>query len=991
MPATGKQPFWPLMRVVGKGPFYAFGLLTFLVVAILAATNVVSKYALKVYTEGQINRINWDAIVYQTSDIPEIARMKRELGRMDGVSSVLETGSIKLSLGSYMHANIGQGKTNIPWFMMIYSERPDLLPPAIRPLHGGSVTALVGPQAMISPYLSSISVGNDIHIVAENPPGSAKQTELFRSDIRQLATPERLEIVKFFLDKFGSAAFIPDGALIFSLPKEAFESEVPRIAMQVHEISKPQLALAGEGGSEEEPSRTSPQPETVAAKLMPEFMHLISIDRKRVFTGWDLDRSYQRVEALDSRITKTSSRISFDSFVNSELLVTLKRMAEVSKLIGVLAVLISFPILWLSWLFAGSLSNLIILNQRRLIGLLRLRGASYGPIRASLLVAIGAGGILGGISGALAGTLLPYLLFRASGVDVPWNLLFTTIQEPKVLFLFIVAGTLFGLLAGRKVTNHMAQVTPLEASRRVSSVDEGQSYHFTRWQLLCLLFGSSKILCWIFGIAPHSAVLKNIDNLLNFAGAALFLYGFAALIVSRRERLQSILKLIVNPLARDLNWFAVSNMLTRPNRVMATILVAALTFGVVVYSQITSKSFYEKTMRALKLNLGSEVTIEFNAVDLTGGELSLQPVGRYISDVRGKLDEIQSQIKRLDPAIQNVGFLYEFSIPGNFYTPGKNYLQLYLIEKPDQFLEKTYYESNLGVDRPFRAVLQNLGRDDVLVSKGFAANFDQSDFSTLGLGSGKDGDVSAKVAGAVYLLPGLSQFMIQDRESFSSASVEFINSIIQSQPYVVGRADSTRMGSLSGLLSRVVVHIQGGGDENRLVAQLVKAQARGLLPPAAAVNSKSQESSRLSSDMFIYLALENIKVFMIGGVLVALAGLIAIAIVNFIEGKRLFALLRLRGSSPAQLMRVVMSDLVAPLTVGACIGVPVGLVTGYGLTNAIFALPGAASILQILPVHLTLSWLVAGFVISVLGFFFLWALSLSSWIFRKTAREALGH
>ena len=43
-------------------------------------------------------------------------------------------------------------------------------------------------------------------------------------------------------------------------------------------------------------------------------------------------------------------------------------------------------------------------------------------------------------------------------------------------------------------------------------------------------------------------------------------------------------------------------------------------------------------------------------------------------------------------------------------------------------------------------------------------------------------------------------------------------------------------------------------------------------------------------------------------------------------------------------------------------GVPVGLVTGYGLTNAIFALPRAASILQILPVHLTLSWLVGGIV-----------------------------
>ena len=55
----------------------------------------------------------------------------------------------------------------------------------------------------------------------------------------------------------------------------------------------------------------------------------------------------------------------------------------------------------------------------------------------------------------------------------------------------------------------------------------------------------------------------------------------------------------------------------------------------------------------------------------------------------------------------------------------------------------------------------------------------------------------------------------------------------------------------------------------------------------------------------------------------------------------------------------------------ACIGVPVGLVTGYGLTNAILALPRAASILQISPVHLILSWFVGGIVAGALGFFFL--------------------
>src|SRR5262249_44833507 len=157
------------------------------------------------------------------------------------------------------------------------------------------------------------------------------------------------------------------------------------------------------------------------------------------------------------------------------------------------------------------------------------------------------------------------------------------------------------------------------------------------WQLLCLFFGGIKVAGWIAGFTPNNPAWKTADSLLNFAGAALFLYGFSALIVSRRSALQGILRVLVNPMAQELDWFAVNNMLMRPHRVMATILVSALTFGVVVYPQVTSKSFYEKTLRALKLNLGSETALQFNAADLTGGDLSLKPVGDYLSQVSGKV------------------------------------------------------------------------------------------------------------------------------------------------------------------------------------------------------------------------------------------------------------------------------------------------------------------------------------------------------------------
>jgi hypothetical protein len=885
-----------------------------------------------------------------------------------------------------MHLDINGGKTTIPWFMMLSSEDMNLIPPELRPEIGKSTTALIGTQAMISPYLDKVGQGNPLTIFAEDPyDPKQKPVQMFSGTIDRLTTPERLEIVKFFLDKFGSATFVPEG-LILVTPKETFDRELPRIINLVHELSKPQPLL---GGNEEGQGQTEPEEDNLSAMVMPEVMHLVSIDREKVFTGWDLDASYERAAALVGKIKGTVTKTSFDSFVNSELLVTLAKMAKVSKLIGLLTILISVPILWLAWLFAGSLANLIILNQRRLVGLLRLRGASYAPIRNSLLTAIGLGGILGGTAGALAGTFVPYLLLRASGVRIPLGLLFTTIQEPWVLGTFILLGTGFGLVAGRKVTNYLAQITPLEASRRLAASEESEfSQRFTKFQIFCLIVGGAKVLAWIAGFSPGTELMRTVDNFLNFIGAAFFLYGITALIVSRRKELESVLSALARPLALDLRWFAVKTMMTRPHRIMTVILVAALTFGVVVYPQITSKSFYEKTVRALRLNLGSDIALRFEASTLMGGEITIKPVGQYVDSIQKKLAGVENQVRKLD-GVNDVGALYEFSIPGSSYIPGQNYLQLYLIEKPDDFLKKVYYEDKLGVEQPFRTLVQGMQKDDVLVSKGFAASIEQNDHKPLGLGNSKNGEVSAHVRGSVYLLPGLSQLMMQDRESFSSASVEFINSIASSHPYVVGRSDSDKIAPLEGYLSSVVVHV-GGRDLDRLVQNLSSLRRDGQIPAFTTINTEAAEKEKLSSDMFVYLALQNIKVFMVGGILVALAGLIAIGIVNFFESKRMLALLRLRGASPRQLVRVILVELIAPLIVGAAVGVPVGLVTGYGLTNAIFSLPRAASILEILPVHLTLSWAVATIVFGVLVFFMVASTFLSSWIFRKTAREALG-
>jgi hypothetical protein len=407
-----------------------------------------------------------------------------------------------------------------------------------------------------------------------------------------------------------------------------------------------------------------------------------------------------------------------------------------------------------------------------------------------------------------------------------------------------------------------------------------------------------------------------------------------------------------------------------------------------VYPRITAESFRNKTVRALRLTLGSDVSIRLATAELTGDPVKLMPLGQYLDDTRQRLNAIQDEIRKIS-GVREVSLVYDFSVPGSFYIPGKDDLQLFLIEGPDRFLKAVYHEDELGVGKPFPALVEGIRKNAVLISNGLTSSFEGDHVSNLGLGDSDQGEVQAAVAGKIHLLPGLSQAMMQGRESFSAASVDFLNAVSQGQPYVVGESDADNLRRLEGSLAGVMVHVSGDGAPDRLEQQLLSLRQKGLIPPFTAVNVEAQERKGLSSDMFVYLALENLKVFMIGGILVAVAGLTAIAIMNFIERKRVFALLRLRGISPSQLLRVLLVDLMAPLAVGAGIGLPVGLVTGYGLTNAICALPRTAAILAILPVRLTVSWVAAAIVLGVLIFFFFSSLLLSSWIFQKTAREAL--
>ena len=91
---------------------------------------------------------------------------------------------------------------------------------------------------------------------------------------------------------------------------------------------------------------------------------------------------------------------AFGQFVvDSTTEVLLGRMENIARLVGVLSLLVALPLLWMAWVLGANLTGLLMLNERRTLGLMRLRGISGQAMGRALQVAIVTGGTVGGALG----------------------------------------------------------------------------------------------------------------------------------------------------------------------------------------------------------------------------------------------------------------------------------------------------------------------------------------------------------------------------------------------------------------------------------------------------------------------------------------------------------------------------------------------------------------------------------------------------------------
>jgi hypothetical protein len=1003
-----------LLAILGRRTMLTFGLVTFMVGALLATVNITSRYALKVYVDDQLKRIPWDLAVYQMGAVNGDRTLHDYVARTPGVTKVESMAFLRARFpeGGEVEAQIDQKPFTTPWLCVLAASDPSILPPELgfalgrngEPGKKGAVLALVGPEyAMGKAFLALQGAKNftlQVH-VAEQP------RFLFNTPLQSVVRLDRDDLNRWLMDQTGSVSYIPYIGAILLMPYDW------DILTKFDQVASGFVPLEALGVGNEEAGHIQ------MAEYAPEVVYVAKIDRARLISGWDIPGSLERVNEVNRRLHRSAietapvqgrvhspdsththdgqevgdddTKFGGTNFVvDSTTEVLLSRMQNIARLIGVVSLLVALPLLWMAWVLAANLAGLLMLNERRTFGLMRLRGISGALMGRALLISVSLGGLGGGFLGLLVGSVLPLLIYERG--KLPIGVLLDG-RQLAIFGAFLVISVILALVVSRRLVKYATTISPLEASVRVSGSEAtSASIRFGPIQVLAIVLGSYVLFGWIFDFAlsdlPRFGWFRLGDRLLDFLGLPLFLYGVATLLASKRERIQHVMAPVLRPIGGSLGRFALRHMSAKPHRTVAFLFIVALMSSVSLYPIVTSRSFEDKAVRGAKVQIGTDWQVLYNAPDLINVDRLNGPAEMQLAAIKPEIDKLVGSLRAI-PGVHDATYMVESVLP-TFYLPGYGLrgVPLFLLGNPDTYRATVYSEPSVGLSGSFNDIMARTSQGDVAVSPP-VADFWKLDTGTpilLGLDAERRA-TGSNTAGILAFLPGIPPKSVSDRQGYVQARIDYLNYLFTTNAYLTTGIDNPKLKPLQILLPRVIVLLKT--DPNLDPTAFPAAVAKANTFPPLEIHSLTQEAAKVGSDMYISLALANMRIYLVGGLILAVVAILAIAMANYTEDRRTLGLLRIRGASPAAMRRFVLAMLLSPALVGLALGASSAVLAGFGLANYVWKLREIRTVVQLLPTHLVVSLLTAWIVLLLVLLLVGVATGFSWWVYRHTAQRSM--
>jgi hypothetical protein len=608
----------------------------------------------------------------------------------------------------------------------------------------------------------------------------------------------------------------------------------------------------------------------------------------------------------------------------------------------------------------------------------------------AFLLAIFSGGLVGGVLGLLAGSVIPLMIYERGHLPI------RVLARPEQLLLFLIFLVItlaLTLVVSRRLVRYATTISPLEASARVSGSEAANTTtRFGPPQILSLLIGGYTLANWISGFSLASVfgweAFRSVDQILGFVGLPLFVYGVASLVVARRSWIQRLLGPVLKPIGGRLGIVALEHLSVKPYRTVGFLLIVAMVATVCLYPTVTERSFEDKEVRGARVQMGTDLEITFNSPDLVAVDRLRGPLGKQLAAIRPEAERTLRSLLRV-PGVKSADYMLEVLLPG-FYLPGYGLrgVPLYLIADTDTYGLNVYSEPELGISDKFQNLVARLKAGEVAASPPVADFWRLSPGTPVLMGSDENKKaVFALAAGTIAFLPGTPPRTVTDRQGYVQARIDYLNYLFSNNAYLVAVVNSPAIQNLQVLIPRLIVLIN---TDKAVPTDTIQAALVSAAPAAPLeVHNLSGEIKKVGSDMFISLALANLRIYLLGGLFLALIAIMAVASANYIEDRRTLGLLRIRGASPIHIWRFLVAMLLSPALLGLVLGGLLSLLAGFGLANYVWRLREIKTVVQLLPSRLVFSPLLIGIVLLLLALLVGVASLFSLWVFRRTARERI--
>src|SRR5215470_3405256 len=149
MHSTSSSMWGALFKVLGRRPALIFGLVTGLVVFLLAAVTVTSRYAMQRYVADQVERVPWDLSIYQTAEVALADKLRDQIAKVSGVARAERLAFLRTIPPYTTRPTIDGAPLRSPWISILTATEPSLIPADIRPSTDGAVLVLVGSKTQM--------------------------------------------------------------------------------------------------------------------------------------------------------------------------------------------------------------------------------------------------------------------------------------------------------------------------------------------------------------------------------------------------------------------------------------------------------------------------------------------------------------------------------------------------------------------------------------------------------------------------------------------------------------------------------------------------------------------------------------------------------------------------------------------------------------------------------------------------------------------------